>query len=155
MVLKKIISGGQTGADTAGLDAARYLGIETGGTVPKGWRICLPNGSDGSNPNLADYGLVEHTSREYPPRTIQNVKDSDGTVWFEHPYSAGGKLTLRTCRDNKKPYLVNPSPLMLRHWIKEHSIECLNVAGNRDSTQNPTVYQDTYRCIVSALAVEV
>jgi hypothetical protein len=30
-MLKKIVSGGQTGADQAGLKAARAAGIETGG----------------------------------------------------------------------------------------------------------------------------
>ena len=31
MMLKKVISGGQTGVDKAGLDAAKELGIATGG----------------------------------------------------------------------------------------------------------------------------
>jgi hypothetical protein len=35
-MLKKIISGGQTGADRAALDAAIRLGIPHGGWVPKG-----------------------------------------------------------------------------------------------------------------------
>jgi Circularly permutated YpsA SLOG family len=38
MLLKKIISGGQTGADQAGLRTAKRLGIETGGWMPQGWR---------------------------------------------------------------------------------------------------------------------
>jgi hypothetical protein len=33
---KKIISGGQTGADQAGLDVAIELGIPHGGWIPKG-----------------------------------------------------------------------------------------------------------------------
>ena len=36
-MLKKIISGGQTGADLAGLEAASYLGIHTGGKMPLGF----------------------------------------------------------------------------------------------------------------------
>ena len=33
----KIISGGQTGVDTIGLQVAKELGIETGGKAPKGF----------------------------------------------------------------------------------------------------------------------
>jgi len=37
-MLKKVISGGQTGVDRAALDAAMKLGIEVGGWCPKGRR---------------------------------------------------------------------------------------------------------------------
>ena len=35
-MIKKIVSGGQTGADRAGLDAAIECGVEYGGWLPKG-----------------------------------------------------------------------------------------------------------------------
>jgi hypothetical protein len=35
-MVRKIISGGQTGADQAGLAVAKRLGISTGGFMPKG-----------------------------------------------------------------------------------------------------------------------
>jgi hypothetical protein len=38
MKTKKVISGGQTGADLTGLEEAHKRGIPTGGTVPKGCR---------------------------------------------------------------------------------------------------------------------
>jgi len=79
---KKVISGGQTGADFAGLMAAKNCGIPTGGTAPKGYRICNPDGSDGENPDLKQFGLIEHESLEYKPRAIKNVQDSDETIWF-------------------------------------------------------------------------
>lgn len=37
MTLRKIISGGQTGADQGGLRAGRLLHLETGGTAPHNW----------------------------------------------------------------------------------------------------------------------
>ena len=81
MQITKIIAGGESGADTGGLRAARDMDVLTGGTAPRGWRICLPDGSDGSDPELGTkFGLVEHDSYDYPPRTRQNVTDSDGTV---------------------------------------------------------------------------
>ena len=38
MMLIKIISGGQTGADMGGLRAGRALNIPTGGSAPHGWK---------------------------------------------------------------------------------------------------------------------
>jgi hypothetical protein len=35
-MLERVISGGQTGADQAGLAAAKRLGVPTGGFMPKG-----------------------------------------------------------------------------------------------------------------------
>ena len=53
-MVRKCISGGQTGADFAGLEAARICGILTVGTAPKGFRTL-----DGSNPDLGSvYGLI-------------------------------------------------------------------------------------------------
>ena len=61
-LLLKIISGGQTGADTGGLIAAQKAGIRTGGCAPKGFIT-----EDGSNPELGSvYGLYESNSDQYP-----------------------------------------------------------------------------------------
>ena len=54
MSIKKIISGFQTGADIGGILAAKRLGLETGGTMPKGFRT-----EDGPRPEFAElYGAV-------------------------------------------------------------------------------------------------
>lgn len=152
-MIEKIISGGQTGADFAGLVAAKDEGIATGGTAPKGWRICLPDGSDGTNPELADFGLVEHTSSDYPPRTKQNVKDSDGTVWIGYTGSGGAKLTLSTAEKLGKHSIVNPSEMELARWIIQNQIKVLNVAGNRESDFNPEIYDLTYNTISQAIQI--
>jgi hypothetical protein len=61
-MLRKVISGGQTGVDQAFLRAAWRACLETGGTAPKGWRT-----DKGPNPGLAQYGLKEHWfSNAYP-----------------------------------------------------------------------------------------
>ncbi|MEH1834095.1 MAG: putative molybdenum carrier protein [Nostoc sp.] len=150
--LQKIISGGQTGADRAGLDAAKALGISTGGTAPKGWRICLPDGSDGSDPSLLDFGLVEHESYNYRPRTIKNVADADATVWFGFEGSPGGKVTISTSRKLRKFLIVNPNAQELYRWTSNNQITTLNVAGNRLSDQNPDIYQLTYQTIIEAFS---
>lgn len=126
--LSKIISGGQTGADRAGLEVAKRLGYETGGTVPRGYKT-----STGPDPTLKEFGVVEHKSDRYPPRTIKNVCDADGTVWFGNEETSGGKLTIVTARRMAKPLLINPSASELRAWIIENGIEVLNVAGDRET----------------------
>ncbi len=85
MPLRKIISGAQTGADRAGLDAAVELGLETGGWIPHGGRI-----DEGNHPELIPlYGLKETFGPDYPTRTLNNVLDSDGTVLFGNMNSPG------------------------------------------------------------------
>lgn len=148
--LKAIYSGGQTGADFAALLAAKKLGIATGGTAPKGWRIALPDGSDGSNPDLANFGLVEHESSEYPPRTKKNVADADGTIWFGFPDSPGGRLTISTAHQLQKPLLINPKPATIIKWCEENKIKVLNIAGNRESHFNPTISDDTFNTLIEA-----
>jgi len=83
MKLDKIISGGQTGADRAGLDAAMELNIPIGGWCPKGRKA-----EDG--PIADKYPLQETTSGDYRVRTEKNVKDSEGTIIFTIGKPTGG-----------------------------------------------------------------
>lgn len=97
-MLNKIVSGGQAGADQAGLRAARAAGIETGVWAPKGWTT-----EKGEAPWLADYGLAECPTPGYPPRTEANARDSDATLWFGRTNSSGYKTTTDACRKHGKP----------------------------------------------------
>src|SRR6266404_7775537 len=101
-MIEKVISGGQIGADIAGLKAAHLLGIPTGGTAPKGFKTQL-----GFNPELGwNYGLVEHDSPLYPPRTEQNVINSDGTIRLAQNFSSPGeRCTLKFLTKHNKPHL--------------------------------------------------
>lgn len=74
-MLKKIISGGQTGVDRAALDAAILLKIPHGGWCPKG-RLS----EVGKIPDK--YLLKETESSDYSERTKLNIHDSDGTLIF-------------------------------------------------------------------------
>lgn len=52
MTLRRVISGGQCGVDVAALRAAKRAGLQTGGTMPRGWRTL-----DGPRPEYAaEYG---------------------------------------------------------------------------------------------------
>lgn len=135
-MLYRVISGGQTGADQAGLKAARVVGLETGGWAPKNWRT-----DDGPNLNLRDiYKLEEHPSFNYPPRTLLNVRDSNGTIIFGDSSSPGSRLTKRLCQDMRRPYLLVPfmaapeAAKLILDWFTGE-IKVLNVAGNRERTQ--------------------
>src|SRR3990167_1377892 len=144
--IKKIISGGQTGADRAGLEAGRVLGLQTGGWVPKGWRV-----DGGSDPSLADFGLKEHPSTDYPPRTHLNVASADATVLFGNMHSPGCALTIRCCRELGKPYQCNPTAFDLRTWLVGIGARVLNVAGNRERT-NPGIAAKTLAVLLEALS---
>lgn len=124
----RIISGGQTGADMGALKAGRDLGIKTGGWAPKGWVT-----EAGPNPSLREYGLVQHSSPNYPPRTRMNCQDSDLTAIFGDIKSTGSKLTISICKEDNIPYLLNPDATELRHMCEDLGVETLNVAGNRAS----------------------
>lgn len=153
--LVRIISGGQTGADQAGIAAALRLGYETGGMMPKDFRT-----ERGLEPSLAAYGLVESASRAYTPRTWWNIMHSDGTVIFtnhgdtllsEMLYLDGGSLyTAQLCDGNHKPYLVNPDAHYLRGWIMDCHIQTLNIAGNRES-KSPGIHDRVIAFLVEAL----
>jgi hypothetical protein len=136
MTLLQVISGGQTGADRAGLIAARALGLKTGGWMPLGF---LAN--DGEHPEFAArFGIYAMSSRQYPPRTAMNVRESDGTLRFaKHWDSPGELLTLKLCKKYQKPFLdIVPggklTPNEVANWIEENRIRVLNVAGNAEQT---------------------
>ena len=97
MEITKIISGGQTGADRAALDAAIACGVPHGGWCPKG-RLA----EDG--PIVSKYNLRETESEEYPERTRANVADSDATLIFSHgPLTGGSLLTQQFAEELGKP----------------------------------------------------
>lgn len=124
----KIISGGQTGADMGGLLAGLDLSIKTGGWAPKGWIT-----ENGPNPELRKFGLVQHSSPNYPPRTRMNCQDSDLTVIFGDVKSTGSNLTVSICREDDIPYLINPDAEELREFARMIEAGIVNVSGNRAS----------------------
>jgi len=136
-MLKKVVSGGQRGADQGGLAAAKDMGLETGGWVPKGW-ITL----NGSNPTLSKLGLMEHSSSKYPPRTYSNVKDSDGTIRLAYDFGTPGELcTLKAIEFYNKPHFDidlkdMPSVIEVFDWIDTNQIKILNIAGNAGKTKD-------------------
>ena len=136
-MITKIISGGQTGADRGGLDAAIHCKIPHGGWCPKGRKA-----EDGIIPDI--YTQQEMISTDYLVRTEANVVDSDCTVIFTMGKLEGGSLkTAQYAKKHDKPCLHIDLDGMSRaesvqsivRWLQESCPPAciLNVAGSRGS----------------------
>lgn len=142
-MIEKIVSGGQTGVDRAGLDAALEAGIAVGGYCPKG-RLA----EDGAVPEC--YPLIELKSNRYASRTEKNVVQSDGTLVLNvGELSDGTKATVEFAKEHGRPFLVlqldgSPSLKDCRSWLAAHSLKTLNVAGPRES-KHPGIYRQALR----------
>jgi len=173
-MIKRVISGGQIGADQAGLAAAHMCGIEVGGCVPKGYltqKFYLP----GKHPLerlfqkteleiLRDiFQLKEHTSSKYPPRTFQNVRDADGTLRLAKDFhSPGERCTKKAIDAYHKPYFdisresLDDWSILTRvakefiQWVPDNNIQVLNVAGNSDKT-SPGLFEAFYPLLLVLL----
>eukprot|EP00927_Polykrikos_kofoidii_P058272 TRINITY_DN52684_c0_g1_i1.p1 TRINITY_DN52684_c0_g1~~TRINITY_DN52684_c0_g1_i1.p1 ORF type:complete len:215 (-),score=18.12 TRINITY_DN52684_c0_g1_i1:166-741(-) len=148
--VRKIVSGGQTGADRAGLDAAMQLGILIGGWCPQGRRA-----ADGPLPMC--YPLDETPNRDYLQRTEWNVRDSDGTVllvWQRLMPGGGTAMTKQFAEKHGRPCLVidvsTGDPLELEAWCVEHNVRTLNVAGPSEGPQCP-IYEPSLHFLLLAL----
>ena len=136
----KVISGGQTGVDQAALMAAKAAGIATGGWMAHGWQTL-----DGIHEEFRElFCMEECPDRGYSPRTVRNVRDSDGTLCIAKNFTSPGELcTHRAVLAYRKPsFSVRWHPVhgMSRtaqeviNWIIVCGIDTLNVAGNSEQT---------------------
>jgi hypothetical protein len=148
----KIISGGQTGVDRAALDVALRHGIKCGGWCPAG-RL----DEFGKIPD--HYPIQELQGGGFTERTLQNVKDSDGTVVIYPVELRGGtEQTVRFCVDLKRPHqLIDASRVgtedaaeLIADFVRKNKIDILNVAGPRQS-EWPEGYAYAFRALSAFL----
>lgn len=135
-----ILSGGQTGADRAGLDFAIESGLDYEGFCPLGRKA-----EDGRIPEK--YKLTETNTYGYSKRTYCNVFYSDATLIFiNSDLTPGSKYTENICkRENKLYKIINFSKnekYDIKKWIEENNIKKLNIAGSRESIA-PGIYKLT------------
>lgn len=150
-----IISGGQLGADRAGLQAAKDAGVNTGGWAPHGWKTLL-----GSERELLEsFGLKEHPVSGYPARTEQNVKESECTLIVSQSFSsAGTALTIKLCQLHHRPYFLVHTKSVNRHMmpaiqaIRDGGFKVINIAGNGEHTPNGPVFKVAYHVVSTLLA---
>lgn len=149
-MIKKIISGGQTGVDRAALDAAIKLAIPHGGWIPQG-RL-TENG-----PLPPEYRLKETRSTSYADRTEKNVLDADGTLIISRGSLTGGSEYTRemAVKHNRlwlhidlKQIPAFQAATTINDWISKKGIAILNVAGPRAS-KDPKIYSDTLGILAS------
>ena len=150
--ITKIVSGGQTGADRAGLDFALAHNIPHGGWIPKGRKT-------EEGPLSDKYQLQEMPTGSYQIRTEKNVLDSDGTLIVSHGNLSGGSaMTRELVKKHKKPWLhidldnvhQAEAAKLLAEWIERHHLAVMNVAGAR-SSKDPKIYQATFDLLAAAL----
>jgi len=144
-MLRKVVSGGQTGVDRAGLDAAVNAGFPIGGYCPKG-RLA----EDGTIPEM--YPLIEMDTPESYYRTEKNVQESDGTLILNKgDLTDGTRLTHDFTVKYGKPSLIVQldaqeivKPEHVLRWSEAQYISILNVAGPRESKYPGGIYSEAF-----------
>lgn len=162
ILLRCIISGGQTGSDRGGLLAAHDLGLQRGGMAPLGWRA-----EDGEIPAWFRAGMTQSASPGYPVRTRANVEASGGTLILSFgslDVDSGSMLTVRVARVQKKPvlaiqlgaggWLSDFAKARVVTWLEDWKIVTLNVAGPRESRE-PGIQAATRAALNAILADEL
>jgi hypothetical protein len=131
----KIISGGQTGVDRAALDVALKHRIKAGGWCPTGRLDEL-----GRIPDR--YPVRELEGGGFTERTLQNVKDSNGTVIiYPGELTGGTEQTAQFCVRQQRPHLLvdasrvsgEDAARLIGEFVRKNKINVLNVAGPRQS----------------------
>nr|VFK79360.1 MAG: Putative molybdenum carrier [Candidatus Kentron sp. SD] len=171
-MLRKVISGGQTGVDQAALRAtlrvnAMVGGPATGGLAVGGW--CPPGRECESGKIPAGFPLRE-TERDRSPwapdiprslRTERNVRDSEATL-IVLPGGMASDAALRdkgtrwtascAARFGKALYFIqvhnHGAPDRIAAWIDERHIATLNVAGPSENTA-PGIGESAFGTLLS------
>jgi hypothetical protein len=152
-MITTIISGGQTGADQAGVEVGVQLQLRTGGYAPNGWIT-----KDGPNQKVLQerYKLREH-KHGYKERTYDNVRVSDGTIRCAVDFWSPGEIcTLNAIKKYNKPYfdVYLPNPASAEEfviWVIRYQIKVLNVAGNCQKTKGFDIFSMTFNWLRNAL----
>lgn len=152
-VVRRVVSGGQTGADRAALDAARAAGIAHGGWCPAGGLaedLAEPPGLLARYPGLRETGTADAAER-----TVLNVRDSDATLAVV-PSGApvgGTLLAVQEASRLARPCLVTTGEDAeeVRAWLAALGEGItLNVAGPRESG-HPGTYATTRHLLDAVL----
>lgn len=141
--------------DRAALDAAIKLGMEYGGSVPRGRKA-----EDG--PIDKGYSkLVELKGESYRARTEKNAADADATVVFtiDTP-TEGTAYTVDCLKKHGKPYLLVDLKTAddrevveaIDCWLRQTTPEILNIAGPRES-KAPGIYERVYHILLQTMGL--
>jgi hypothetical protein len=152
-MIKKIISGGQTGVEIAALDAARRLDIPH-----EGW--CYRNRKTDGGVLPEHYNVREIKNPSYFERLEKNIIDSDGTVVITYDQLGVGSKAVKDLADkhNKTVLNVNLSehPLnhtvsLIRKWMTNHKIDTIYFTGSKTSRGRSTKIYDVVIQIIEGV----
>ncbi|RMX05196.1 hypothetical protein EAW55_00590 [Legionella jordanis] len=148
-MIKRIISGGQTGVDQAALKTAKDMAFAIAGFCPKG-------GLDENQVNslISFPELTEAASTAPEDRTKRNIEASDGSLivvpsWpLPQNSKDGTQFMIDYCQRQKKPFIIislnhkGGSVEKIKAWINANRIRSLNIGGPRESS-SPGIYEQS------------
>lgn len=155
-MIKKIISGGQTGVEQAALDASIQWKIPHGGWIQRGRKT-----EAGRLPGK--YRLDETDSESNAEKIERNVADSDGTLIISHGLPSGGSAYAgEKAAELNKPLLhvdlnkvhAFQASHAVKRWISDKNIEILNVTGTKIS-KDKYIYQATMHLLTTVFHMEI
>jgi len=147
-MLKKIISGDQSGVEIAALDVALKLDIPHAG-----WTYKRKRAKDGVLPEHYNLNTLDVPS--YHDRLEKNIMDSDGTVILTHgKLIIGLKIIKDLANKNNKPCLyvdltecsLNHAVSSIRKWVINNEIETVYFTGSK-AVGESKIYEETARII--------
>lgn len=155
-MLRKIISGGQSGAEKAALDTAIKFNLAHGGSLIFGKKSGQDSFSEVYQLNDID---IENCSKKIE----QNIIDSDATLIISHGVLIGLSLMTQkiASRLNKSWCHIDlmemdefEGAVILHDFINSNEIEVLNVAGSNTS-QDPFIYRSVKSIIETFIYMEL
>ena len=143
-MIQKIISGGRTGVELAGLDVAIKLGIAHGGWVSRGMR-------NSEGPLSEKYGLEETAALGFKSAMERNIADSDGTLRF------AVETTLRLQRQLLHADLSQQSAFeaasLISSWVALQNIRLVFITGP-SASEDKNIYEQVKKILETAFYLE-
>jgi hypothetical protein len=135
-MIKKMITGGQSGAEQAARRVAIAFGVPTGG-----WKSNERASEGEPDPHPAGTQDLAETAPTSQPSPVElNVRGADATLWFGETTTASANAVVEACqRFGKQCMPVYPAaklePSHVATWIGKSHIRTLNVTGSREAEE--------------------
>lgn len=130
-----VISGGQTGVDSVGLEVASFLGLPAFAILPENGRREDGSFEEYLKARNLNVRTIELSSESYRFRTYANAFYSDFTIIYDFVDSEGTKATVDACRYFGRPYKViqtlgQESFQETLEMLASFRPQVINIAGN-------------------------
>jgi hypothetical protein len=154
-MIKKIISGGLPGVESAALDAAIKLGIPH-----KGWTYRRRKTE--ADASKEQYNVREIFNPSYFERLEKNIIDSEGTVILTYGQLIRGSIATKDlAKKHNKPCLLlelneysrNHAISSIRKWMENHDIGEIFFTGSKPIA-SPNLNEDVIQIIQGICQVE-